>query len=125
MQLSEVFVTLHMYYPHPLHSSPISGFYFTSLHFYSIFASPFYYCYNILHDFYPLFSFVLFCIILYFIPPSLISFSLFQCLDFSSFPYSAFLFVYEYNWSFLILQSYHFILSLLFSNIFSLPSYRI
>ena len=55
MQLSEVFVTLHTYYRRPFHSSPISGFYFTLLRFYSIFASPFYYCYNILHGFYPLF----------------------------------------------------------------------
>ena len=57
MKLSEVFITLHMYYPHPLYSSPISRFYFTSLRFYSIFTSPFYYCYNILDGFYPPFFF--------------------------------------------------------------------
>ena len=46
-----------MYYPHPLYSSPISRFYFTSLRFYSIFASPFYYCYYILDGLYPPFFF--------------------------------------------------------------------
>ena len=39
--------------PHPLYSSPKSRFYFTSLHFHSIFASPFHYCYNISDGFYP------------------------------------------------------------------------
>ena len=48
-----VFITLHTYYPHSLYSSPTSRFYFTSLRFYSIFASPFYYCFNILYGFLP------------------------------------------------------------------------
>ena len=62
MQLSGAFITLHTYYPYPTYSSPISRFYFTSLRFYSIFASPFYYCYNT-YGFYPFFSSRL-CIIL-------------------------------------------------------------
>ena len=60
VELSEVFITLHTYDPHPLYSSPISKPYFTSLRFllHIQFASPFYYCYNILlHGFYPCFSF--------------------------------------------------------------------
>ena len=60
MLLSEVFITLHTYYPHPLYSSPIPRFYFTSLRFYSTFASPSYHCYNILDGFYPPFFFRLY-----------------------------------------------------------------
>ena len=115
-------MTLHMYYLHPLYSSPISRFYFTSLRFYSIFASPFYYCYNILDGFYPLFFFRL-DYVSFFTAPFRISFSLSQCLPFSTFPYSAFLLLTRTTCFFLILQSHHFILSLLFSKYFSSPPY--
>ena len=111
-----------MYYPPPLYSSPISIFYFTSLRFYSIFASPFYYCYNILDGFYP--------------PPVFLSFRLcifFYCtlsdifLPISvsppfNFPLLCLSIAYAYNLSFLILQSHHFILSLLFSKYFFLTT---
>ena len=113
-----------MYYPHPLYSSPISRFNFTSLRFYSIFASPFYYCYNILDGSPPPFFFHLdyvsfsYCIIFFtdiFLPISV--------SPPFNFPLLCLSIAYAYNLSFLILQSHHFILSLLFSKYFSSPSY--
>ena len=122
MQLSEVFITLHTYNPHPLYSSPISRFHFTYLHFYSMFASPLYYCYNILDGFYPLFFFRL-DYVSFFTAPFRISFSLSQCLPLSTFPYSAFLLLMHITC--LFSSSNHITSSYLcyFQNIFSSPPY--
>ena len=108
-----------MYYPHPLYSSPISRFYFTSLRFYCIFASPFHYCYNILDGFYPPFFFRLDYVFLLhpfgYLSPYL-SVSPFN------FPLLCHSIAHAYNLSFLILQSHHFILYLLFSKYFFLTT---
>ena len=110
-----------MYYPHPLYSFPISRFYFTSLRFYSIFASPFYYCYYILDGFYPPFFFHFNYV--FFTAPFRISFSLSQCLPLSTFPYSAFLLLTHTTC--LFSSSNHITLSYIcyFQNIFSSPPY--
>ena len=115
-------MTLHSYYPHPLYSSPISRFYFTSLRFYTIFASPFYYCYNILDGFYPPFFFRL-DYVSFFTAPFRISFSLSQCLPLSTFPYSAFLLLTRTTCLF---SSSNYITSsylCYYQNIFSSPPY--
>ena len=109
-----------MYYPHPLYSSLISRFYFTSLRFYSIFASPFYYCYNILYGFYPPFFFHLDYVLFY----CTLS-NIFLPISVSppfNFPSLCLSIAHAYNLSFFILQSHHFILSLLFSKYFFLTT---
>ena len=109
-----------MYYPHPLYSSPISRFYFTSLRFYSIFPSPFYYCYNILDGFYPPFFFRLDFVFFYFTLSDI-----FLPISVSppfNFPLLCLSIAHAYNLSFLILQSHHFILYLLFSKYFFLTT---
>ena len=90
-----------MYYPHPLYSSPISIFYFTSLRLLSIFASPFYYCYNILYGFYPFFLSFRLCIFFYctlsdIVLPISVS-------PLFNFPLLCLSIAYTYNLSFLIL----------------------
>ena len=113
MVLSEVFITLHTYYPHPLYSSPISIFYFTFLRFYSIFASPFYYCYNILDGFYPPFFFRSDYVSFFYCTLSDIFLPISVSPPFNL-PLLCLSIAYAYKLSFLVLQSHHFILPLLF-----------
>ena len=95
----------------------MSRFYFTSLRFYSIFASPFYYCYNILDGFYPPFFFRLVYVSFFYCTLSDIFLPISVSPPFN-FPLLCLSIAYAYNLSFLILQSHHFILSLLFSKYF-------
>ena len=88
--------------------------------FYSIFASPFYYCYNILDGFYPPFFF---CLDFVFFYGSLSD--IFLPISVSppfNFPLLCLSIAHAYNLSFLILQSHHFILYLLFSKYFFLTT---
>ena len=85
--------------------------------FYSIFSSPFYYCYNILDGFYPPFFFRLDYILFLLHPFGYLS----PYLSVSPFQLSLTL-AHAYNLSFLILQSHHFILSLLLSKYFFLTT---
>ena len=110
-----------MYYPHPLYSSPISRFYFTSLRFYSIFASPFYNCYHILDGPYPPFFFHLNYVVFLYCTLSDIFLPISVSPTFN-FPLLCLSIAHAYNLSFLILQSHHFILYLLFSKYFFLTT---
>ena len=94
---------------------------FISFRFYSILASLFYYSYHTSHIFCRCFFSFRLCIILRhpfrYLSPSSVS-------PLFSFPLLCLSIIYAYNLSFLILQSHHFILSLLFSN-FSIPNHHI
>ena len=120
LYFSKGIITFHTCHPYPLYLPPISRFYFTSLRFYSIFASPFYYCYNASYVFFLFFhvDYVSFC---YTFSDIFLSLSISPSFNFALLCLSV---IYAYILSFLILQSNHFILSLLFSNFFhSKPPY--